>query len=218
MVTLEKLREDMSTLLQVDKNLHFVEVNADTIDEALADAVVQLDTKLSNLHYEVVEKGSDGILGLGKKPWKIMVYQDPSTVKKATKLASEGLFDSEEEGEEAKIINRDGLYYIRHFKTDIMLKVILPVGEGLPIEVKDVLDEIKRPDTINYDESLIKKYIKSGTDNDYCIVGSYKHVAAGDVDALDVEPGVCCHHGEQLASQNGSLATNAHQKNSFGAV
>ena len=33
MVTLAKLREDMNTLLQVDKNLHFVEVNADTIDE-----------------------------------------------------------------------------------------------------------------------------------------------------------------------------------------
>ncbi len=181
MVTLDKLREDMQTLLQVDKNLHFVEVNADTIDEALADAVVQLDTKLSNLHYEVVEKGSDGILGLGKKPWKIMVYQDPSTVKKSTRLASEGLFDLDEEGEATQIVNRDGLYYIRHFKSDIMLKIILPVGEGLPIEIKDVLDEIKRPDTINYDEELIKKYIKNGTDNDYCVVGAYKHVPAGDV-------------------------------------
>jgi uncharacterized protein (DUF342 family) len=181
MVTLEKLREDMQTLLQVDKNLHFVEVNADTIDEALADAVVQLDTKLANLHYEVVEKGSDGILGLGKKPWKIMVYQDPSTVKKTQRLASEGLFDLDEEGETAQVINRDGLYYIRHFKSDIMLKVVLPVGEGLPIELKDVLDEIKRPDTISYDEALIKKFIKSGTDNDYCIVGAFKHVPAGDV-------------------------------------
>ncbi len=181
MVTLDKLREDMKTLLQVDKNLHFVEVNADTIDEALADAVVQLDTKLSNLHYEVVEKGSDGILGLGKKPWKIMVYQDPSTVKKTQRLASEGLFDLDEEGEETQITNRDGLYYIRHFKSDIMLKVLLPQGEGLPIEIKDVLDEIKRPDTINYDEELIKKCVKSGTDNDYTIVGQYKHVPAGDV-------------------------------------
>ena len=181
MVTLDKLREDMKTLLQVDKNLHFVEVNADTVDEALADAVVQLDTKLSNLHYEVVEKGSDGILGLGKRPWKIMVYQDPSTVKKTQRLASEGLFDLDEEGEEAQITNRDGLYYIRHFKSDIMLKVLLPQGEGLPIEIKDVLDEIKRPDTINYDEELIKKCVKSGTDNDYTIVGQYKHVPAGDV-------------------------------------
>ncbi len=181
MVTLDKVREDMKTLLQVDKNLHFVEVNADTVDEALADAVVQLDTKLSNLHYEVVEKGSEGILGLGKKPWKIMVYQDPSTVKKTQRLASEGLFDNDEEGEEEKIINRDGLFYIRHFKSDIMLKVILPVGEGLPIELKDVLDEIKRPDTINYDEAQVKKYVKSGTDNDYVVVGSFKHVPAGDV-------------------------------------
>ncbi len=181
MVTLDKIREDMNTLLQVDKNLHFVEVNADTVDEALADAVVQLDTKLSNLHYEVVEKGSDGILGLGKKPWKIMVYQDPKTVKKATRLASEGLFDSEEEGEEAQITNRDGLYYIRHIKSDIMLKVLLPIGEGLPIELKDVLDEIKRPDTINFDEELVKKCVKTGTDNDYLVVGSFKHVPAGDV-------------------------------------
>ena len=181
MVTLEKLREDMNTLLQVDKNLHFVEVNADTIDEALADAVVQLDTKLSNLHYEVVEKGSDGILGLGKKPWKIMVYQDPSTIKKSTRLASEGLFDADDEAEAAKITNRDGLFYVRHFKSDIMLKIILPMGEGIPIELKDVLDEIKRPDTINFDEELVKKCIKSGTDNDYCIVGQFKHVPAGDV-------------------------------------
>ena len=186
MVTLEKLREDMQTLLQVDKNLHFVEVNADTIDEALADAVVQLDTKLANLHYEVVEKGSDGILGLGKKPWKIMVYQDPATVKKTQRLASEGLFEEGEGAEAAQIVNRDGLYYIRHFKSDIMLKVLLPTGEGLPIEIKDVLDEIKRPDTIDFDENLIKKCVKNGTDNDYVNVGSFKHVPAGDV-VLGVE-------------------------------
>ena len=181
MVTLDRIRTDMSTLLQVDRNLHFVEVNADTIDEALADAVVQLDTKLSNLHYEVVEKGSDGILGLGKKPWKIMVYQDPKTVKKTTRLASDGLFEIDEEDEASQITNRDGLYYVRHFKSDIMLKVLLPLGDGLPIEIKDVLDEVKRPDTISFDEELVRKCVKSGTDNDYVVIGQFKHVPAGDV-------------------------------------
>ena len=181
MVTLDRIRTDMSTLLQVDRNLHFVEVNADTIDEALADAVVQLDTKLSNLHYEVVEKGSDGILGLGKKPWKIMVYQDPKTVKKATHLASDGLFEIDEDDESAQITNRDGLYYVRHFKSDIMLKVLLPLGDGLPIDLKEVLDEVKRPDTISYDEELVKKCVKTGTDNDYVVIGQFKHVPAGDV-------------------------------------
>lgn len=181
MVNLDKVREDMKNLLDVDKNLHSVEVNADTIDEALADAVVQLDTKVANLHYEVIEKGSDGFFGIGKKPWKIVVYQDPKTVKRTAKLASEGLFDEESETAVKQVTNRDGMFYIRHFKADIMLKVILPLGNGLPIELKDVIAEVKRPDTLDFDEDLIKKYVKQGTDNTYLQIGAYKHVPAGDV-------------------------------------
>lgn len=181
MVTLEKIREDMKKRLDIDKELHSVDVHADTIEEALADAAVQLDTKVSNLQYETVERGSDGFLGMGKKPWKLKIYQDPSTIKKTTKLASEGLIIDDDDEEVAKITNRDGLFYVRHFKNDIVLKIILPLGEGTPIELKDVLDEVKRQDTLEFDEELIKKYIKQGTDNEYYVVGQYKHVAAGDV-------------------------------------
>ena len=95
MVTLDTLREEMRKRLEKDKELHMVDVHADTIDEALADAAVQLDTKVSNLQYEIVEKGSDGFLGMGKKPWILKIYQDPSTVKKVTKLASDGLFNDD---------------------------------------------------------------------------------------------------------------------------
>lgn len=181
MVNLEKIRIDMQKRLDVDKELHSVDVHADTIEEALADAAVQLDTKVSNLQYEVIEKGSDGFLGLGKKPWKIKIYQDPTTIKKVIKSASEGLFDDEEESSITQITNRDGLFYIRHFRSDIMLKIILPIGEGTPIEIKDVMDEVKRQDTVSFDEELIKKYIKQGTENQYYVVGQYKHVPAGDV-------------------------------------
>ena len=181
MVTLDKVRQDMKALLAVDKELHFVDVNADTIDEALADAAVQLDTKVSNLQYEIVERGSDGFMGLGKKHWKLKIYQDPNTVKKVSKLASDGLFDNEEAEDTVLIQNRDGLYYVRRFKSDIVLKVLLPIGDGAEVELRDVLDDIKRADTIDYDEDLIKKYVKQGTDHQYMNVGSYKHSAAGDV-------------------------------------
>ena len=43
------------------------------------------------------------------------------------------------------------------------------------------MDEIKRQDTISYDEELVKKYVKQGTEKDYLVVGQYKHIAAGDV-------------------------------------
>lgn len=181
MVTLEKLREDMKIYLSQDKELHMVEVNADTIDEALSDAAVQLDTKVSNLHYEVVEKGSDGFLGLGKKPWKIKIYQDPSTIVKKVKLASDGLFDEDDLTDTVEVQNQDGLYYVRRFGSDIMLKVILPRGEGLPVDDKEIFEDIKREDTLEFDEGLIHKYIKNGTDGQYLVVGQYKHIPAGDV-------------------------------------
>ena len=57
MVTLEKIRAEMRTRLNIDKELHSVDVHADTIDEALADAAVQLDTRVVNLQYEVIEEG-----------------------------------------------------------------------------------------------------------------------------------------------------------------
>lgn len=181
MVTLEKIRQDMKSQLQTDKQLHQVDVNADTIDEALADAAVQLETKIANLQYEVVEKGSDGFLGIGKKPWKLKIYQDPTTVKKVQKLASDGLFTDEEMEEGEKVTDRDGMFYVRHFGTDIMLKVILPLGNGEQIKLRDVLDEVRRDDTVSFDEDAIKKYIKNGTENDYQKVGDYRHSQAGDV-------------------------------------
>ncbi|MCR4741831.1 MAG: FapA family protein [Treponema sp.] len=181
MVTLDKIRQDMKSRLDIDKDLHQVNVNADTIDEALADAAVQLDTKVSNLQYEIVERGSEGFLGLGKKHWVLKIYQDPNTIKKVKKLASDGLFDDEELNESVVVQDKDGLFFVRHFASDIMLKVIPPVGNGEEIVLKDVLDEIKRADTLEFDEDAVKKYVKSGTDGKYELVGQYKHIPAGDV-------------------------------------
>lgn len=181
MITLEKLRTEMKSRLDIDKQLHQVDVNADTIDEALADAAVQLETKTANLQYEVIEKGSDGFLGIGKKPWKLKIYQDPSTVKKVAKLASEGLFSDDELDSSEQSVDRDGMFYVHRFGSDIMLKVVLPLGSGSPIQLREVLDEVRREDTVSFDENAIKEFIKNGTDNDYQRVGDYKHVSGADV-------------------------------------
>ena len=62
-----------------------------------------------------------------------------------------------------------------------MLKIILPTGDGEQIDIKDVISEVSRQDTIDFDEDLIKKYVKSGTDNEYKTIGQYRHIPAGDV-------------------------------------
>lgn len=47
--------------------MDYIEVKAKTIDDAITDALVQLGITSDQLDYEVIEKGSIGILGLGRK-------------------------------------------------------------------------------------------------------------------------------------------------------
>ncbi len=180
MVSLEQIRGEMEKRLETDRALQSVEVNADTVDEALADASVQLDTRTAGLEYEVIERGSAGFLGIGKKPWKLRIYQNPDTVRSKKKAAGDVLFEdaAAEEGEKAQ--NKDGLAYVHRFGTAICLKVIPPVGDGQPADLREVLDKIRRPDTDKFDEKLIKKLLAEGTDGGYKEIGSYKRVAAGD--------------------------------------
>ncbi len=49
------------------------EFSAKTVDEALTNALVQLETTSDKVEYEVIEKESSGILGLFSKPAKIRV-------------------------------------------------------------------------------------------------------------------------------------------------
>lgn len=180
MYSLDKIRDELSKRLQIDKGLNSVEVNALTIDEALADASVQLETKLNGLEYEVVEKGSRGFLGIGKKPWKLRIYQNPEVTAAKRKTSSDELFDESEFEEKEKVANRDGLFYVRHFGSSIKLKVVTPLGNGRAIDIAEVMDAVKRPDTQSFDEKLINKYIKNGTDGKYETIGSYNHISAAD--------------------------------------
>lgn len=47
--------------------MDYIEFKAKTIDDAITDALVQLGITSDQLDYEVIEKGSAGILGLGRK-------------------------------------------------------------------------------------------------------------------------------------------------------
>lgn len=180
MVSLDDIREELKKRLELDNKLHHVEVHASTVDEALADAAVQLDVRTDKLEYEVIERGSDGFLGIGKKPWKLKIYQDPETIIKKTEGAVGVASGEEGVAEEEKIEQKDGLFYVRHFGSSIKLKVLPPVNGGRPIDEKEVLDMVKRSDTESFDAELIHKFIETGTNGEYETVGTYAHISAAD--------------------------------------
>ena len=180
MVTLEVIRADMEKQLAVDKEIRSVEVYAESLDECLNDASVQLETKKSDLEYEIIERGNDGFVGLMKKPWKIKVYENPTLVrKKKEKQAAEFGFEGGQEVAE-KAVKKDGMFYVHRFDDKICVKIVLPVGEGTPVSPDELLSEARRPDNTKLDEDLLKKIATEGTDDKYVAVGTYIHKAGGD--------------------------------------
>lgn len=180
MITLDNIRKDLGELLETEKNLKHVEVHADTLDEALADAAVQLNTKVVNLEYEVKEKGYEGFFGIAKKPWTILVYQNPEVAAKIAKEKELQMFGNDVLQDEEINNNKDGEYFIRHFGSEIFLKITLPVGEGQPVNYGNIITELERPDTKDLDENLVKKLAKEGTKNEYVQIGTYTRSPAND--------------------------------------
>lgn len=181
MVKIDRIKKDLAEMLSVDKGIESIEVRADTLDEALADAAVQFETKVSNLEYEVVERGFNGVLGFAKKPWAIRVYQNPTTVVKKhhSKVAEAAVGSEESESKESNIIN--GVYYIHRFASDIALKVVLPQNGGSNVKASDIISDLNfRSDTVEFDKKKIEELAKTGTDDTYEIIGKYNHIPAND--------------------------------------
>ncbi|MEY8428472.1 RNA-binding cell elongation regulator Jag/EloR [Lachnospiraceae bacterium 46-15] len=48
--------------------MDFIRVTAKTVEEAITEATIQLETSSDNIEYHVIEKGSSGFFGIGSKP------------------------------------------------------------------------------------------------------------------------------------------------------
>lgn len=53
--------------------MEFIEVSAKTVDDAITEALVKLGTTSDKIEYEVIEKGSAGFIGIGRKDAVIKV-------------------------------------------------------------------------------------------------------------------------------------------------
>ena len=57
--------------------MDFKEFSAKTVDQAITNACLELETSSENLEIEVLEHGSSGFLGFGSKPARIRVRRKP---------------------------------------------------------------------------------------------------------------------------------------------
>ena len=70
----------------------FIEITAKTVDDALTNALIQLGTTSDKIEYEILDKGSNGILGIfNSKPAKIKVRKK-ATVEDNTREFLDNVF------------------------------------------------------------------------------------------------------------------------------
>ncbi len=67
----------------------YIEVSAKNVDEAITEALIQLKTTSDKIEYKVIEQGSAGFLGFGKKPAVIRVKKKFDLVDNTSEFLSD---------------------------------------------------------------------------------------------------------------------------------
>ncbi|WP_445435885.1 FapA family protein [Candidatus Borreliella tachyglossi] len=160
---------DMKDYLERENNVNLIEVEADTLEEALNDASLELSIPYKDLDYEVLERGSNGILGYGRRKWRIIAYSNSYA-----KFGISDVFSSKEGDDE--VLSLDGKFFVRKAAKGVFLKVVGPKGYGIAVNPQDVMDSLYLCNGI---KDLNKDFIQSVVEN---ANGKYEQVAAFDAD------------------------------------
>ncbi|AYE36154.1 hypothetical protein DB313_01380 [Borrelia turcica IST7] len=158
----------MKDYLEKENNINLIEIEADTLEEALNDASLELSIPYKDLDYEILTRGSNGIFGYGKKKWRIIAYKNSYT-----KLGVSDVLGTGEREEE--ILSVDGAFFIRKAAKGIFLKVVAPKGQGNAVNFEDVINSLHLESNI---EDMNKDFIRSLVEN---ANGKYERI--GDFEA-----------------------------------
>lgn len=190
MVNLEHIREAMARQLEEDQSRVFVEVTGDTLEDALADAAIQLGVVIREVEYEVLQRGTSSFFALNKKNWYIRAYQTQKS-RKAALAAQQKASEERTLAESIPVIEDiNGNVFVFCASDGIFIKVTTPFGNGVEATVKDAVERLRERGLPDFPEDIIKPLVKSAS-GEYERIGPYKHNPGNDalmsVDITDQE-------------------------------
>ncbi|MFW6229270.1 MAG: flagellar assembly protein A, partial [Alkalispirochaeta sp.] len=154
---MEQLQGYMQKAAQADNEKKFVNASGATLDDALREASVELGVGIKKIEYEVLEKGSSGVFGVGKRPWLIIAYPaqiQPDLVEGEDAIDLDFGFDTTEPE------SRDGEAIVRLTPEGVMLKVTPPENGGEPVAEREAIQAISRRTSEKIDTSMVTKAVK----------------------------------------------------------
>lgn len=187
MIDFVRLQTAMKERLEADRSIHSVEATGATLDEAVSAAAALLSVSVKRVEYEVVERGSPGFLGTGRKDWLIRAYErfEAKVAQEAPELSDEAFIANS-----PVIEDKDGAAFVFLSQEDAFLKVVPPVGRGRRASERQAMDALTGRAVRDINASLVSQVVKDAA-GEYVRVGSFIANPANDavmtVDIADQE-------------------------------
>ncbi|HUW39638.1 MAG TPA: FapA family protein [Rectinemataceae bacterium] len=185
-----QIAELMRRYLEEDAAKKSLVVEGRSVEEAVADAATQLGVGVKSIEFEVVERGSPGLLGAGRRNWRIRAYV--AAERKNVELPA-GVADAE--GEDLGPVStvpkdRDGECFVRLSPDGALLKVTAPLGRGKRVADKSAVEKLEARAVRQFDEDMLREVVRQAS-GDYVRVGDFITNPANDalmtVDIADQE-------------------------------
>jgi len=138
-----------------------LEVYADTLQQALELAAKEFKTDITMLDYQVLSKGTAGLFGFGRQPYKVIVKPLPE------EKAMEAFSDLDSKLMKTDIDfdkiseNENGTFKLRITKSGIWLSVYPPKGNGAQVKLTDVETKINMLRITNADKVKMQAEVKN---------------------------------------------------------
>ncbi|MBN2618862.1 MAG: FapA family protein [Spirochaetales bacterium] len=180
MVSVEDFREYMKDQLRIDRERKSVQVVGSSIDDALLSATVELGLPKHRLEYEVLDPGSKGFFGVGKRDCILIVYQ-----RETGKSSILGDINGDDFGlNDDILVNEDGYFTINLTDEGAFLLVHDPVGTGNKVNSSDVLETLITRGVENYDKNQVIEIVEKSK-GEFVKIGTFEHLSANDA-SLDI--------------------------------
>ena len=176
MVDFIQLQEIVKTHLEQDRLIRAVDATGPTLEAAVNEAAALLNTSIRRLEYEIIERGSSGFLGAGKKDWLIRAYEHTSDKKKKK---AEERHDEEAFFEETVIINKDGDAFVQCLPSGVYMKVTPPQGSGRNVYMPYAIQKLYDKHINEYDSDMVERLIGEAG-NVYVKVAEFNHNPSND--------------------------------------
>ncbi|MCL2805865.1 MAG: FapA family protein [Treponema sp.] len=176
MIDFVQLQEIVKQHLEQDRAIRSVDASGPTLEAAVNEAAALLNTHIRRLEYEIIERGSAGFMGAGRKDWVIRAYERVSAKKK--KKVQEVHVDETDENIQV-IQDKDGDAFVQCWPDGVYLKVTPPVGNGRKIYSAYAMQALNDRNVGEFDAKMVENLINEASGM-YVKVADFNHNPMND--------------------------------------